>query len=307
MRAFFDKRAVSASFVWMLNRNIALVCNPMPGNERSCRMGEQVARLLRMQEVEHSLFTDGWPAGWEGYSEVWIVGGDGTLNWFINQYPGIELPLSIFPGGSGNDFHWMLYGDVPLETQVEKLLSARTYKLDAGSCNGKLFLNGVGIGFDGAIVKDLLGRKKMAGKATYLLSILKNIISYTEKWCRVECRDESIEQDCLIISVANARRYGGGFLVAPNAELTDGLLDLSIVGAISPLKRIRYLPVMEKGEHLGLPFIRYSRQSGVVISSSSALHCHLDGEYLYEDRFVIDVLPERFSFLLYDPPFAAGK
>ena len=43
----------------------------------------------------------------DGFTEVWIIGGDGTINWFINQYSEIQLPLALFGGGAGNDFHWM--------------------------------------------------------------------------------------------------------------------------------------------------------------------------------------------------------
>jgi diacylglycerol kinase (ATP) len=278
-------------------KHIALVCNPTADNEKALRITGSVAVLLTGQNIKHSVFTIYWPTVFDNFTDVWIIGGDGTLNWFINQYPDIQLPLSIFAGGTGNDFHWMLYGDLSLEKQVELLLENRPQKIDAGSCNGKLFLNGVGIGFDGAIVKDLLGKKKLAGKASYLLSILKHIVDYQEKACRLQMPDETIFQECFMISVANARRYGGGFHVAPRASLKDGLLDVNIVGEISPLKRIRYLPVIEKGEHIDLPFIQYRHTSRIKISSKSTLHAHMDGEYIANDSFEIELLPKRFSFI----------
>src|SRR5688572_18653085 len=166
-------------------KHIAIVCNPTRENQKSLRIADNISVLLSGIDVRHSVFTTYWPQVWDGITEVWIVGGDGTMNFFINHYPGIQLPLSIFPGGSGNDFHFMLYGDVSIEHQVELILDGSPQFVDAGNCNGKLFLNGVGIGFDGAIVKDLLGKKKLAGKASYLLSILKNILSFNEKPCDI--------------------------------------------------------------------------------------------------------------------------
>jgi diacylglycerol kinase family enzyme len=191
----------------------------------------------------------------------------------------------------------MIYGKMDFRNQVELVLNATANKLDAGVCNGRLFLNGVGIGFDGSIVKDLLGKRKWGGKATYLLSILKHITGYREKTCVIEVNNEKFQQDCFMISVANAQRYGGGFMVAPRSSVTDGLLDLNIVGIISPLKRMRYLPVIEKGEHLQLPFISYQQVPAVKITSSQLLHAHLDGEYYYAGQFNISILPGRFSFL----------
>lgn len=100
-----------------------------------------------------------------------------------------------------------------------------------------------------------------------------------------------------MISIANGKRYGGGFYVAPNALLNDSLLDINIVGRISPLKRIKYLPVIEKGEHLNFDFITYRQANKVIIDSSTKLHAHVDGEYLQSNYFDIEILPKRFSFL----------
>lgn len=278
-------------------KHIALACNPTRENDKSLRITESISLLLSGMNIRHKCFTTEWPQNFEGFTEVWIMGGDGTLNYFINHYPDIYIPLTIFGGGSANDFHWMLFRDITIEQQVELVLQATPKMIDAGMCNKKYFINGVGIGFDGVIVKDLMGRKKLSGKASYLLSILKNILSYSEKPCAIEMPGETISQDCFMISVANGRRYGGGFNVTPQASLTDELLDVNIVGHISPLKRIKYLPVIERGEHLELSFIQYRHVKKIRISAPVKLHAHLDGEYLYDNVFEIEVLPKRFSFL----------
>ncbi|HEU0063445.1 MAG TPA: YegS/Rv2252/BmrU family lipid kinase [Flavisolibacter sp.] len=278
-------------------KHIAIVCNPTRENSKALKIADEISILLSGMDISHSIFIKDWPIEWTSFTEAWICGGDGTLNYFINKYPNLHLPVSIFKGGSGNDFHWMLYGNLTIEQQVEKLLSGTIHFVDGGTCNGKLFLNGVGIGFDGEIVKDLLGKNKLAGKATYMLSVLKNISVYKEKTYSVQTDKELINSDYLMISVANASRYGGGFHVAPNAKVNDGLLDLCLIGKISPLKRIKYLPVIEKGQHLSLSFVQYLQLNKVTITSSSKIHAHLDGEYIYSDIFEINCLPERFRFI----------
>lgn len=278
-------------------KHIALVCNPTGENEKALRVASTIGILLSGMDVKHKLFTTTWPTAFNEFTEVWIVGGDGTVNWFINHYSGIQLPLAVFCGGSGNDFHWMLYGEKTIEEQVEQVLLGSPRLIDAGICNNQLFLNGVGIGFDGAIVHDLLGKKKLAGKASFLLSILKQIVGYKEKMCMLELPNEMITQECFMISVANGKRYGGGFYVSPRAMISDGLLDINIVGKVSPLKRMRYLPVIEKGEHLSLDFVQYKQSDKITIRCSSKLHAHLDGEYMCSDVFEIEILPKRFSFI----------
>ena len=278
-------------------RNIAILVNPLPGKEKACAVSESLDVLLMGMSVQHRIFDQQWPGRLDDFTDAWIVGGDGTVNYFINQYPETKLNLSIFPGGTGNDFHWMLYDKMDLEEQVEKILTVSPKLVDAGICNGRLFINGIGIGFDGAIVKDLLGKKKRPGKTSYLISILKHIIRYREFSCEIEVNKRKFQNDCFMISVANARRYGGGFHVAPVAQLDDGLLDVSIVGKISPLKRLLYLPVIEKGKHLDLPFISYKHSEKIHIRTSIEMHAHADGEYFSTKDFQIEILPGRFSFL----------
>ncbi|HJW17053.1 MAG TPA: hypothetical protein VJ499_08030, partial [Flavisolibacter sp.] len=202
-----------------------------------------------------------------------------------------------FPGGTGNDLHWMLYGNTGINSQVDMLLQVYPRQIDAGVCNEKLFLNGVGIGFDGAIVRDLAGKSKWPGKTSYFISIIKHLWGYREQRGYIRADEEGMQGNYFLISVANAQRYGGGFLVAPKASLTDGLLDLNIVKEIAPLKRLRYLPVIEKGGHLGLPFVEYKQAKEVLVSFQSIQPAHIDGEYMEAREFKIVILPKRFSFI----------
>jgi YegS/Rv2252/BmrU family lipid kinase len=281
-----------------MQKYIALICNPVPDNSKTIRIADDIAVALSTRDIRYSLFTTYWPQQWNDFTEVWIVGGDGTLNYFINQYSHLSLPITVFKGGSGNDFHWMMYGNIMLNEQVEKVLQGQAQYIDAGECNGNLFLNGVGIGFDGAIVKDLLGKRKVGGKASYLLSILKNIVAYHEKHYEIHTTNTQLIQDCFLISVANGKRYGGGFTVAPKASVSDGLLDVNVIGKIPPIKRLKYLPVIEKGEHLELPFVHYEQTNKVIIHTSVPVHAHVDGEYVYTDHFEISCLSKKILFFV---------
>jgi YegS/Rv2252/BmrU family lipid kinase len=278
-------------------RKIALLCDPQAGNGKALQEANKIAVYLKAKQISYSIFTVQWPQHWNDITEVWIIGGDGTLNYFINQYPDIKLPLSIFKGGTGNDFHELLYGSITPEQQIGKILNGSSHLIDAGTCNNKLFLNGIGIGFDGVIVQHLLSKKKSKGKSAYLISIFKNIFSYKEKNCSIKFDEHSIVQNCFMINVANGKAYGGGFKVAPKAEIDDGLLDLNIVGEIAAYKRLYYIPIIEKGKHLNLNFIQYYQTNKVEIKATGLLHAHADGEYFSADQFIIECLPKRFSFL----------
>ena len=100
-----------------------------------------------------------------------------------------------------------------------------------------------------------------------------------------------------MISIANGKRYGGGFHVTPQSIVDDGMLDVNMVGTIHPLLRLRYLPMIEKGKHINLPFVTYVRTALVIVKAMQELPAHLDGEYYSATEFNMECLPARFLFL----------
>lgn len=95
-------------------KNIALICNPTVHGAKSWGMGKKISSILMQTNTHYTLYISDWPKQWQTFSEVWIIGGDGTLNYFINQNPDLDIPISIFAGGTGNNFHWMLYGRISI-------------------------------------------------------------------------------------------------------------------------------------------------------------------------------------------------
>lgn len=286
---FFDK---------ILRMPIAIVTNTLAGNGKAARLAAKIQGMLTERNFASLVFTENeWDDRVSDFDQVWIVGGDGTLNYFINRYPAITKPLCIFKGGTGNDFHALLYGNTTVEEQVALVLQSKPKPIDTGRCNEKFFLNGVGIGFEGAVAKSLQGVKKWSGKTSFMFSILKHIFFYKEQLYSVSSGEKTKEADYLMISVANGTRYGGGFYVAPLARPDDGLLDANLVSPLSPFKRLRYLPVIEKGKHLGLPFIDHYQTRKIMIRSNRPIQAHLDGEYLESNELQIEILPARFNFI----------
>jgi diacylglycerol kinase family enzyme len=100
----------------------------------------------------------------------------------------------------------------------------------------------------------------------------------------------------LMINVSNGSRAGGGFHIAPEARADDGLFDIVLIDALHPLRRLRWLPVIEKGKHLGLPFIHHSRSKKIVVESNEPIRVHLDGEYYELNSLEIEMIPGALLF-----------
>ncbi len=280
-----------------MDHKIAIVVNPIAGSGRSLLALSDIERNLKGRRITHQTFQKDWPDSFDGFTAVWIVGGDGTINYFINQYPEIQLPLVLFMGGSGNDFHSLLYGDKTVEEIIKIALIAKPKKIDAGRCNGRLFVNGLGIGFDGSVAKALRGKNKRPGQVSFLTVILQKIFFYKGRNYSIDSAELKMEEKLLMINVMNGRSSGGGFYVSPLAELSDGKFDVNILLELHALKRLRFLPIIEKGKHVDLPFIKYYHTSKISVRSDQPMDIHLDGEYLSNTTVEIEMLPGKFLFI----------
>ncbi|MGK2862586.1 MAG: diacylglycerol/lipid kinase family protein [Chitinophagaceae bacterium] len=280
----------------VLQKNIAILCNVLAGSGRAIEMAESISGELKKMNIEHILFTTTWPDQFENITDIFIAGGDGTLNYFINKYPGIRLPLVIFNGGTGNDFHWCLYGNLGWKEQLQTMLAKESQPVDIGKCNEHFFINGIGIGFEGEVAKALAGKKKRPGKASFLITTLKKIFTYRSNNYFIKSGELELRGKKLLIDVSNGRRAGGGFHIAPLAKANDGLFDIVIADALISIQRLRFLPVIEKGNHLQLPFIHYFRTSEIYIESDQLIQFHLDGEYGEASKLEIELLPQALNF-----------
>lgn len=273
------------------NSHVAILCNELAGAGQAVSVAGLLDGWLHQQHIRHTVFIGSWPDQLTGFTDVFLAGGDGTVNYFVNKYPGIKIPIVIFKGGTGNDFHWLLYGDTGTREQFDKMLKTDPRPVDLGQCNDRFFVNGVGAGFEGVVARALQAKKKLPGKTSYMLTIIKKIVTYRSPAFVIYTAERVITGKKLLVDVSNGRRAGGGFHVAPAARADDGQLDLVIAAAMSPLKRLIYLPAIEKGKHLHLPFIHYQPVTSVKIDCSVPIPFHLDGEYDEAMRLEIRIHP----------------
>ena len=279
------------------HHQVALVTHSSAGVGRALTVTEKVSAMLTVKDIQHEIFKDEWPAHFDGCTMVWIIGGDGTMNQFVNRYPDIPLPIGLLKGGTGNDFHWLLYGNITMSEQVELMLSAEPVPIDLGTCNDRYFINGIGIGFEGAVACALTGKRKRPGKTSFMIAVLRKILGYRCASFDIEYNGRRETGKFLLVDLSNGSRAGGGFHVAPVARPDDGFLDLITAGPLSPLQRLRYLPVIDRGKHLHLPFVHQERLRSISIGSSTILQYHCDGEYAEAKHLEIGILPGQLRFL----------
>ena len=275
---------------------IAILENPVAGSGKSSRVSEKLSKELTRRQIPNTIFTNHWPDGFENFSDIWLIGGDGTINYFINHYPNCRKPLALFKGGTGNDFAWKLYGDQSLEEHLQQVLNSTPKWIDAGKCNDTLFINCLGVGFDGEIIRSMKAIRLLGGHLGYLLAVVIKIFSFREYAFTIATETETWKEKFLLVMVVNSSRAGGGFFVAPNAEINDGKLDMVLCRKLPVLKRLKYLPIIKNGKHLHLPFVIHRAGTNFSIKAGSEIAIQADGELLAAKQMFIEVLPNKFLF-----------
>ncbi|MEQ1623896.1 MAG: diacylglycerol kinase family protein [Sediminibacterium sp.] len=276
--------------------SVAILSNPKAGKGFAQETAKWLGSSLEQLGISSHIFEESWPNHFDRFSDVWIIGGDGTLNYFINQYPDCQLPLALFKCGTGNDFAWKLYGNKDNSAIFEQVIQAKIQAVDACKINQWWYLNCLGIGFDGEIIRFMQAIRFLGGHLGYLLAVVLKVFSFKEKYFQITTATKSWQERYLLVIANNSSRSGGGFFVTPTANLQDGYVDLLLCGKLNLLQRLKYLPVLQKGKHLHLPFVTHRLVKEVKIQLERETDIQIDGELISAKDIQISVVPNKFNF-----------
>jgi YegS/Rv2252/BmrU family lipid kinase len=271
-----------------------IICNPKAGKGKSLTLLAKLEDFLVHNNLKYETCQLSYPEDLSKYSCVIIIGGDGTVNYVLNHYKNISIPIAIIKGGTGNDYATLHLGNIIYEKQFEVAIQHKTIAVDAGLCNHKIFINGVGIGFDGWVVKKNIGKRFFSGITAYYSTIISLLLFYKESTIKIITPEESFEQATFMMSIAKGKTYGGGFKVAPDAHPCNGHFDFIVIGKIGLFNRFRYLPIIEKGKHLTLPFVKCLATKKIEVIANHPIQAHLDGEWMESDKFELEIMPKKY-------------
>ncbi len=276
--------------------HVAILENPVAGSGKSSYVAAFLQKELTGRGVKFHIYKSQWPAVLDEFSDIWLIGGDGTINYFINHYPTCSKPLALFKSGTGNDFAWKLYGNSNLSEQFIRVFTSSPKPVDAGLLNETLFMNCVGVGFDGEIIRSMGTIRFLGGHIGYVCAVLLKILSFKEYHFKIQAKEESWDDPFLLALIVNSSRAGGGFNIAPPASINDGQLDMVLCRKLSVWNRLRYLPVIKRGNHLKLPFVIHRLGEQFELQSSKEMAIQVDGELLYSTKINISIQPGKFLF-----------
>lgn len=227
----------------------------------------------------------------EGYGPVVAVGGDGTLQEVVNGLMRSPRPssLGIVPAGSGNDLARTLGLPSNAVDATHRLWSGEYGEIDVAMCNGRYFLNVGGVGLDTRVamaVNRHHGRLS-GGRLPYILYGVAELSRYANPEFTLQLDDHILSARSLLVVVANARFFAGGMMICPQADVTDGLLDVCVAGDLTRMEALMLMPRLFSGGHIHHPKVSFHKVRTVRIEAPEEMEVQLDGE-------IVCALPAEF-------------
>lgn len=216
-----------------------------------------------------------------------VLGGDGSVHQGMQFCVEHGVPLAVIPAGTGNDLARSV--GLPGETMpatdevVEAIRTGRRRtidlgRIDGGDKDGTVFGTVLCAGFDSAVNERANAMRWPRGPRRYDLAILAELAALKSRPLVLRTEDDRLELDATLVAVANTPYYGGGIPVCPDADPTDGLLDVTVFGRVSRLDLIRLLPTLRTGRHVRHPAVTTLRAKSVRVGEDNGWIAYADGD-----------------------------
>ncbi len=267
------------------------IINAIAGRGRYKKILPNIEKTCKERNIEYEIRyiseeKDGSQIALEYKDEenvIYVVGGDGTITRTLAGIVGTKNKLGVIPSGSGNDTY-----------RTIKMLPDKETKIDLAKINDTYFINVACTGVDAEVANniDKLRKTKIPTSQLYNASIIYTFVKFKHKRMKLHTSIKDIDSKYTILSICNGAYYGGGFNIAPKAELTDGLLDIYYGEKMSKIKMIPLLLKMKNGKHEGKRKIHKFRTNHVEIDFEEEITFNVDGEKVTNNHFTIDILPK---------------
>lgn len=285
-----------------------LIINPISGT--GSKDGVQETVVKAMQAAGHEVdvrFTCArgdatrlaGEAASKGYRGVLACGGDGTVNETARALCGTSTSLGILPAGSGNGLARHLHIPVDIAAALKIVLEDNIVESDFGTVNDIPFFCTFGMGFDAA-VSHRFARQGSRGLLTYIRSALSEYVQYRPQTYTVSANGKLLTQKAFLIAVCNASQWGNNAYIAPEASITDGLLDITIVHSGTAIDAAVMGMDIFTGYISKNTMVHTFRAPACVIYRSAAGEAHVDGEPMMLDD-ILDIKCHPGALRIFTP------
>lgn len=299
----------------MIDGRVTMLTNPASGHGSAPHAAERaVAQFHRRgmdvvaiagTDAEHARkLVEG--ALERGMDALVVVGGDGIISLALQVLAQTDIPLGIIPAGTGND-HAREFTiptrdpEAAADVVVDGLTAGTAKTIDLGRIRGvdgteKWFGTVMAAGFD-SLVTDRTNRMRWPhGRMRYNLAMVAELSKLRLLPFRLSFDGDEVTTELTLAAFGNTRSYGGGMRICPDADPTDGLLDVTMVASASRTRLIRLFPTVFKGTHVHLDEVRTARAKTITVDSPG-INAYADGEYMCALPVEVSAVPGALRIL----------
>lgn len=291
-----------------------IVVNPHAGGGRAARIARESQVVLSDAGISTDLVQPASLAEMKSAvsevcaePETYVVacGGDGTVHQVLQGAMASSVRLGIIPAGTGNDIARALGIDVKrrdawVRTMGELMLADATTAVDVTQVSrGDEQVWSLGVistGFDSAVNERADGMARLRGTARYVVALLGELRTFQLHDYQATIDGDPHAGRALLIAIGNGSSYGGGMLICPEADMTDGLLDVTWVAAAPRRTVLRFFPRVFRGTHVDHPLVTTFRAREITVSARGAI-VYADGERIGPPPVHVQVRAEALRIL----------
>jgi YegS/Rv2252/BmrU family lipid kinase len=283
----------------VIDNPVCLIVNPSAGGGRAARLlpgveaalrGHGIAfRVERTHSIEHA--RELARASVEAGEVAAAMGGDGLLGALAGELRHTDGVLAVLPGGRGNDFARKLgLGSDPVAA-CDVLALGREQRVDVADINGRAYLGIASSGLDSDAGDIANATRLKLGQLVYLYATLRAMRAWRPARWELVTDGEPRSFTGYSVAVCNSGVFGGGMLLAPDAQLDDGMLDVVTIGDIPKHKYLGSVPKVFTGAHVREPGVDIVRCQEVAFHADRPFNVQADGDPIADLPATVRVQP----------------
>ena len=292
-----------------MKKKIVFIMNPISGTSDKKDIPYLIEELLDKEQFDYSIreteyaghaYEIAKESKEQGIDIVVAVGGDGTVNEVGRALVHSNTALGIIPTGSGNGLARHLLIPMKIKGAIQVLNDCEITDLDYGIINEHPFFCTCGVGFD-AFISEKFAEAGKRGPITYLENILKEGLKYEPETYEIEDENGTIKKKAFLISCANASQYGNNAYIAPQASMSDGMIDVIIMEPFDALEASQisiemFNKTLDKNNK-----IKTFRSKEIKIYRKAPGVIHYDGDPIDTGKEIVVTLKEKGIKILTNP------
>ncbi len=297
-----------------MSSKIVYLINPIAGTEGKSSLRELVARKTTAQKIDFEILYTNAEGDYdflqpkiqkEHITDIVVCGGDGTVSAVAAALTGVGTPIGIIPMGSGNGLAFAAKIPKQPAKALDIVFNGKASYIDGFYINDRFSCMLCGIGFDAAVAHAFANEKRR-GLQTYIKISLIHFFKAKPYAFEIKLKNKSFHTGAFFISIANSNQFGNNFTIAPQASLSDGLLDIVIVKKMNKFM----LPFSLLGQVAGINALQdineyadkkniiYFQTPSLTIINPSEAPLHIDGDPKpTSGRFVIKTAPKAMKLI----------